>query len=368
MLPDVVLDMAGYHRQLDVSDHHLRNLVETDPAERLNELSLDDTTTKEDTPEASEKRLRDNMGLGEVLDVERSDGLVKFAQDLLLSAGAITAEDSLGHGTPKRPESDVVWEIKRRLSFGDAPEQDEEADDVRELSGNSIRPGQRAGFSRGASEPPEVGSGFTTQSDYTWEWGGFPTKTPAEEVSDPLRHARINSLIETESPGLIDRPSLTATHKAGSSSVSAPNVNRLEGMPTRPSALLPQSKHLERQQSAPPLVRPAISSVSPMSAQTPGGVLKNDEANPYKFILDMAGESHVFELGLGGDVLAGDEVEDNLDEVRDGLISVGERFADLAAVQILADVFEVNRITFKRFVEDPKIVDQPDLVIRYDSK
>lgn len=37
-------------------------------------------------------------------------------------------------------------------------------------------------------------------------------------------------------------------------------------------------------------------------------------------------------------------------------------------VQILLDVFEVNRITFKRFVEDPKIVDQSDLVIRYDSK
>lgn len=311
--------MAGYHRPTDTSDSpdHLRNLVEQDPADRLGELSLDDDTPKGDTPEASEKRLRDNMGLGEVLDVERNDELVKFAQDLLLSAGAITAEDSLGtHGMPKRSESDVVWEIKRRLSFGDAPDHDEEADDIRDLPEKSTRSGQRAGFSRGASEPPEVGSAQqTTTSDYTWEWGGFPTRTPAEESSDPLRHARINSLIETESPGLIDRPSLAATHKAGAASVSAPNVNKIDPPRPKPSALLPASKHLERQQSAPPLVGLSLSAQTATSSQISGGLLKNDEADPYKFILDMTGASHVFELGLGGDVLAGDEVEDNLDEV-----------------------------------------------------
>ena len=310
--------MAGYHRPTDAADSpdHLRNLVEKDPADQFGELSLDVATAKEDTPEASEKRLRDNMGLGEVLDVERNDGLVKFAQDLLLSAGAITAEDSLGKlGLPKRSESDVVWEIKRRLSFGDAPEQDEQADDIRDLPELSSRSGQRAGFNRGASEPPEVGSAQTTTSEYTWEWGGFPTKTPAEEVSDPLRHNRINSLIETESPGLIERPSLAATHKAGASSVSAPDINRIEGLPSKPSALLPQSKHLERQQSAPPVVGPTLSALAAAPSQSDGGVLKNDEGDAYKFILDMMGSTHVFELGLGGDVLAGDEVEDNLDEV-----------------------------------------------------
>jgi hypothetical protein len=361
--------MAGYHRQADGSSN-LRNLVEIqDPSEQMDALNLDDPNLREDTPETSEKRLRDNMGLGEVLDIERNDELVRFAQDLLLSAGALTAEDTLDlGGSSKRSESEVVQEIKRRLSFPDNSGKEEEADGVGDLPEKS-RSGPSAGFHRGASEPPASASGHgRNASEYTWEWGGFPQKASGEEPGDTLHHDRVGSMIETESPGILERPSISATHSKAASSVSLPIVPKAQGLPSNPS-----TKHLpkhtaERQQST-----PAFGLRDGLSRSTeghPGGLLKNDESDAYKFILETNENSHIFELGLGGDILAGDEVEDNLDEVNNILTChlFPSNTDETLCYQILLDVFEVNRITFKRFVEDPKIVDQSDLVIRYDSK
>jgi hypothetical protein len=310
--------MAGYHRQTNGSDN-LRNLVEIqDPSEQMDALNLDDRALREDTPEASEKRLRDNMGLGEMLDVERNNQLVKFAQDLLLSAGAITAEDSLiPLGQTKQPESDVVREIKRRLSASDAPDQDEETDDIGDLPERSSG-GQRSGFVRGSSEPPSLGpSDAPSGSDYTWEWGGFPSRTPADEKSNPLDHPQIASATEMESPGIMERPSLARTHDPAVNSLSAPVVPKLSDMSPAIATLKAHSKHLERQQSAPAIGFRNGHAESPLTTAGVhlGGLLKNDESDAYKFILEIGASSHVFELGLGGDILAGDEVEDNLDEV-----------------------------------------------------
>nr|XP_019001650.1 uncharacterized protein I203_05853 [Kwoniella mangroviensis CBS 8507]OCF65111.1 hypothetical protein I203_05853 [Kwoniella mangroviensis CBS 8507] len=73
---------------------------------------------------------------------------------------------------------------------------------------------------------------------------------------------------------------------------------------------------------------------------TPGvvGKLKNVEENPYMFVLDVNDRSHRFELSLNDGFTGDDETE-----------------------------FKRNRMTFRKFIEDPSVVDDPRLVIKYNS-
>jgi phosphatidate phosphatase LPIN len=64
--------------------------------------------------------------------------------------------------------------------------------------------------------------------------------------------------------------------------------------------------------------------------------LKNVEENPYLFVFDAEGRTHTFELALN---------DDNM------------RPQDAA--------FLDNRVTFQEFIENPSIVDDPKLVVRY---
>ncbi|WWC72692.1 uncharacterized protein I206_106656 [Kwoniella pini CBS 10737] len=68
------------------------------------------------------------------------------------------------------------------------------------------------------------------------------------------------------------------------------------------------------------------------------GRLKNVEENPYMFVLDVHERSHRFELSLNETMADHDEA-----------------------------AFDRNRITFQKFIEDPAVVDDPRLVVRYNS-
>ncbi|KAL7422980.1 lipin Ned1 [Cryptotrichosporon argae] len=75
------------------------------------------------------------------------------------------------------------------------------------------------------------------------------------------------------------------------------------------------------------------------------GKLKNVEEDPYRFVLEVEGSgSHTFELSLCG---------------REGFASDGT-----ASVEE-EEAFFKSRITFQHFIEDPNVVDDPRLVIRY---
>jgi hypothetical protein len=304
--------MAGYHRPpTDSASRPGEDEGIASASKTMSGLNLED---HDDTPEASEKRLRDNMDLGAILDVEKSKGLVQFAQDLLVSAGALTEEDSMGNKgalTPPAMESAVVQEIKRRLSYNDMPEgegDEESADMIENLPKSG--PQLREGFQRGVSEPPEMGREPLLASGYTWEWGGFPQKTPVNEMNDPMQGSVVDPSAKKSLSPVSERPSLASTHDNPLKSASVPVVSQLPKL--KPSL---KANPLERIQSE-PVVGVAATNESQVLFSQPGGRLKNDENDPYKFTLDMSKGSHVFELGLGGEVLAGDGVEENLDDVR----------------------------------------------------
>lgn len=310
---DVVLDGVGYHQRKGSSSSSKESpaIDEKDEKSRLMAaLSLEAKSDAPDTPQASQQRLRDNMQLGEGLSVEGGEGFIRFAKDLLASAGATKGSDLTVDGQTQKPESDVVWEIKRRLSDAQSSIlQTEESDQVHELPSSSSRPGLRAGFDRGGSAPPEIQTDPTASAEYTWEWGGFPTKTPAAEIEDPMRqHAS-----KDDQAAIRSKPSLSEFHNdpLKSASTSVVPQTEVEESPRR-------SNHLERQQSAPPLDKHGHP-VDPNGASSqPAGKLKNDESDPYKFTLEMPGGSHIFELGLGGEaMISGDVDEAELHKVSD---------------------------------------------------
>nr|XP_019050786.1 hypothetical protein I302_01228 [Kwoniella bestiolae CBS 10118]OCF29716.1 hypothetical protein I302_01228 [Kwoniella bestiolae CBS 10118] len=79
---------------------------------------------------------------------------------------------------------------------------------------------------------------------------------------------------------------------------------------------------------------------SPAGAPPSGliGKLKNVEENPYMFVLDVHDRSHRFELSLSDGLSEDDDAE-----------------------------FKRNRITFQKFIEDPSVVDDPRLMVKYNS-
>ncbi|WRT70812.1 uncharacterized protein IL334_007811 [Kwoniella shivajii] len=68
------------------------------------------------------------------------------------------------------------------------------------------------------------------------------------------------------------------------------------------------------------------------------GRLKNVEENPYMFVLELQDHSHHFELSIAEGFSEDDEAE-----------------------------FTRNRITFQKFIEDPQVVDDPRLIVKYNS-
>lgn len=77
---------------------------------------------------------------------------------------------------------------------------------------------------------------------------------------------------------------------------------------------------------------------------TPRARLKGVEENPYLFVLELGQRVHTFELALCPDI----SIED----------AQGPDLAQETA-------FLEHRVTFQRFIEEPQVVDDPALVIRY---
>lgn len=92
-----------------------------------------------------------------------------------------------------------------------------------------------------------------------------------------------------------------------------------------------------------PVRRETLPAFDPPSAGASSARLRGVEENPYLFVLEFDGRSHTFELGLCATAI------DNQSN------SVQEREV----------AFLDSRVTFQRFIEEPQIVDDPKLVIRY---
>lgn len=80
------------------------------------------------------------------------------------------------------------------------------------------------------------------------------------------------------------------------------------------------------------------------SSQKKSAKLKNVEEDPSLFVLETERTTHLFELSLCGNTVLAPE---------------GQPEQDGAFLQ--------SRITFQRFIEDPNLVDDPNLVVRYGS-
>lgn len=81
-----------------------------------------------------------------------------------------------------------------------------------------------------------------------------------------------------------------------------------------------------------------------IAAETASSVhVKGVEENPYLFVLEMEGRSHTFELAFCATI-----IDD-----------------PLQSTQARESAFLDNRISFQRFVEEPQIVDDSSLVLRY---
>jgi phosphatidate phosphatase LPIN len=86
------------------------------------------------------------------------------------------------------------------------------------------------------------------------------------------------------------------------------------------------------------------------------GRLKNVEENPYLFVLEAdGGGSHTFELALCGSTTFAPHAEPSVSQY---LCSADNQEDEESA-------FYNNRVTFQAFIEDPQLVDDSRLVIRY---
>jgi hypothetical protein len=142
------------------------------------------------------------------------------------------------------------------------------------------------------SPPPYAELG---PADYTWEWGGFPTKTPgvAEKHFDFAGHDSSKS--PTSSKPDVKPPKKQKDRKeelarSNSTPIAAgdtdPSLQRirpkLEGQHAHTEPMLPDEAHSQ-----------------PADVQHGHlGKLKNDEEDPYKFMLDTPSVCHTFELSL----------------------------------------------------------------------
>ncbi|KAJ9124017.1 hypothetical protein QFC22_000809 [Naganishia vaughanmartiniae] len=354
---DAVLDAMGYH---------------ADTYEAKNDASEQEQhDVLQDSALVSAQVLSENMSLGDSITLESENHLIQFAQDLLVSAGApvddlqtgkIPGQQEYEPSAPITSQDVVVREIARRLNSLslENPSSSRESELVKAARATShdhdrLVP-RRDNFIRGQSEPPpdtnnESGMTQLPQSespspypeeapDYTWEWGGFPMKTPGiaeqefnfkqnKEVDKPERKLpQIHKLVKEE---LVRSKRSNSTPVAGmvKENTSSSERPKLSSQHAQTDPVLPDDAHASPQGGL-------------QGQHGHGGKLKNDEDDPYKFMLDTLTDCHSFELSICAP-------DDNTD------------------VEVTEEDFDSHRITFRSFVEDPSIVDNPNLVIKYGS-
>nr|XP_031859515.1 uncharacterized protein CI109_004977 [Kwoniella shandongensis]KAA5526587.1 hypothetical protein CI109_004977 [Kwoniella shandongensis] len=233
----------------------------------------------------------------------------------------------------------------------------------------------------GEGEGPEVVYGKDVVLDMAGYHSSKGPNVDAASPHDALIETFIQDLLTSVQPSL-DRPALPG-HRA-----TEPDLHPYDDpdSPDLPSALAsvsiskPRPRRSDRGQSEPPEQSP-IRSRSPeapiraamdtewdwangrklemeRSASGPiphianhrnetstfTGKLKNVEENPYLFVLEVHDRTHTFELAL-------------CDEFMQERATDAEREA----------TFVRHRVTFQSFIEDPSVVNDPRLVIRYDD-
>lgn len=249
------------------------------------------------------------------------DHLIQFAQDLLASAGApvddlqtgkVPSQPAYQPSTPITSQDVVVREIARRLnslSVEDSTPSKESLDATAPSQHlNPLIP-RRDNFTRGQSEPPpdtNNASGITQSPqsespspypedapDYTWEWGGFPMKTPGvaeqefnlkpniDSIKPESKLPRLHKLAKEE---LIRSNSTPVAPKVKATSPTSERP-KLSDQHAQTEPLLPDDAHVSQQGGS-------------QGQHGHGGKLKNDEADPYKFMLDTLTDCHNFELSI----------------------------------------------------------------------
>lgn len=170
---------------------------------------------------------------------------------------------------------------------------------------------RREDFVRGQSEPPPTS---TTQiipslsriespppyseegpADYTWEWGGFPTKTPG--VNEQAFDFSQSSPIEQEESKKQDpiAPQIKKFRKddltrSNSTPVATKSIDGLRN-DARPKL---DNGHAHTE----PVLPDEAHSKHADGHHGHLGKLKNDEEDPYKFMLDTPSVCHTFELSM----------------------------------------------------------------------
>jgi hypothetical protein len=225
---------------------------------------------------------------------EQTTLIVQFAQDLLASAVPLSASK------PVRPKPDSHISDPSLFSPASGAKSLDEEDSIKELDSSlaKLRVGSR--FDRGASEPPpdtgisasvpvshsETPLGRSPPAEYTWDWGGMPKK------SKTLPPIAVQRALDMEQPG-------TAALGLESS------------VPRRKYTEKDRPLHQHRGATFPRIEK---AGGADESLGKPGK-LKNDEDDPYLFILEMEGVSHKFELSLCGVDGFASQGEGNVSEI-----------------------------------------------------
>lgn len=166
---------------------------------------------------------------------------------------------------------------------------------------------------RATSEPPEFGPPpSSSPPQYSWEWGSFPVQahsptTPTKQSSDPRprrEHERSSSLPPFSENIVPPTPQL-----AGST----------PSLPIPPSKDADLGFHFGK-----------------------GGRLSAGDSHN-GFVIDIEGESYEFDLSLCGDLHGMDDIE-------------------------AAKAFTGKKVSFEQFLDDPAIVHNDELVVRWNDR
>lgn len=353
---DAVLDMSGYHQGSE------RN-------------------KQDDAPnEAAAKRFRDEVHLAEdsmsesgQSTVSQNPAVIRFAEDLIISAGSQsksvsallrhdTLEDRLDIPMTAEDNDKIAADIASLAKSIENTDLNSSFSPNFASSSSNLRLKQppsrtREAFVRAGSAPPRSSAEehrdthdnvFTLDSpplpphdpsttDYTWEWGQLPIKTPAA-----IEHKSIEFDLADTTP-----KSKLKHRDEESHGVSGSNI--VSGSESLPRSIQdPQIKHLQLESDRPLTHRahtdPQAEASGALDRTRIPGKLKNDDEDPYKFILDMSGPIHTFEMGF-------------VDEF-DSIQSEDERRGS----------FTAGRLTFRKFIEDPEVVQKSSLVVKYQDE
>ena len=167
---------------------------------------------------------------------------------------------------------------------------------------------------RAASEPPDPDGSLPPA--YSWEWGAFPTPSPLKaNFASPPRVEAMDSYRSTSAPPEAD----------------------IEGQYPRPSTPT-RAKTVGDQPN---------DAIQGMRVIANDADLTADENNGRKFILSIGGQIYEFELSISEELASNGQTDDELLDAR--------RFRE-------------GQVSFRRFMKYPGVVQDDDLVIKWNDR